>query len=101
MNERTALTGARSGLLAEYGIDAQGTPEALAELRRILADRPVGEALVLIVEQGRKYGLRLFATACFDERVFVRDAARFGMDDIQARRFMQNLVPGPLPSAPS
>jgi len=67
------------GLLAEYGIDVQGTPEAVAEV-------------------GRKYGVRLFMSALFDERAFVDDAAQFHMTEQQARCFALNLNRYPLPA---
>lgn len=81
------------GLLAQYGIIVEGAPEALDTLRRLLRGKPIGEALVLIAEQGRHYGLRLFSSPLFDEQLFLKDAGRFGMDGEQAICFVRNLTP--------
>lgn len=83
----------RPGLLAEYGISLEGTPEALAELLRLLVDKPIGQAMLLIAEQGRHYGIRMYTTSQFDEELFLKDAARFGMDGDQAVLFALNLTP--------
>lgn len=85
-------TVAGPGLLAEYGIDVAGSSEDVASLGRMLAERPMGEVLVLIAEQGRKYGVRLYASVRFDQRTFEMDAARFGMTFQQARIVSLNLV---------
>ncbi|WP_147373626.1 hypothetical protein [Hephaestia caeni] len=100
MHETTGLSqalqdGGRPGLLAEYGISVEGTPEALIELRLLLAGKPIGRAMVLIAEQGRHYGVRLFATSQFDEQQFLQNAARFGMNGDEAVIFALNLRPQP------
>lgn len=65
-------------MLTEYGIAVRGEHEDLMNLAQILADRPVGEAMVLIAEQGRQYGVRLYKTPEFDVDKFFNDAGRFG-----------------------
>ncbi|MFX4084294.1 hypothetical protein ACKU27_04235 [Sphingobium yanoikuyae] len=100
MNELTGLSqalqeGGGPGLLAEYGIAVEGSPEALATLRRLLVGKPIGQALVLIAQFGRQYGIRLFTTSQFDEHLFLKDAARFGMDYEEATMFALNLIPQP------
>lgn len=81
-----------AGLLHEYGIDVEATPDALAEMATMLGNRPTGEAMLLIAERGRKYGVRLFASPRFDAVSFVQDAPRFGMNQQQARRVALNLM---------
>ena len=100
MNELTGLSqalqeGSGRGLLAEYGIAVEGTPEALAEVRRLLVGKPIGQAMILIAEQGRQFGIRLFMTSQFDEQLFLKNAARFGMDDEEAVVFAISLMPQP------
>lgn len=82
-----------SGLLAEYGIAVKGKSEAILSIGEMLADKPLGAALVLIAEQGRHYGVLLFATPTFDEQLFRDDAERFGMDFYQAKHFVESLRP--------
>jgi len=87
--------GGGPGLLAEYGIAVEGTPDALAELRRLLAGKPIGQAMLFIAQQGRQFGVRLFMTSQFDEQLFLENAARFGMDDEEAVVFAISLTPQP------
>lgn len=80
-----------SSLLSQYGVSVEGPPEGLVHMADLLADFPVGRAMLLIAERGREYGVRLFATERFDELIFLENAACFGLDREQARLFVLNL----------
>lgn len=90
------------GMLAQYGIVLDGDIRedgpslGRAALVKAFTHSPPGDALLLIAETGRKYGLQLYKTAKYDKDRFLRDAWRFGLNEQQAQLFTYNLKEQPL-----
>jgi hypothetical protein len=82
---------AAKGILEKHGIIVDGTPNAVSQLGKMLSLLPVGRAMVLFAEMGRKYGVRLRATPAFDEVAFLHEMKRYGMTQIEVQCFARNL----------